>query len=793
MNLSESSWNLAIGTRLFNPYVPSEQAEIASAKTLDRTNSADRTALDTVIRNYGGDKPYDNKLESYWNDRFIPVNTATDADKYVHLLRVKIVSGQRKGTELVYAAFSPSQQFNWQMDPKNTGRSIDKFVRLPTSSNEIVRGQAGGAGYYWQPFVSSPNVAKARDRLKPTNISGITSRDITDAVRRDNEKLLNAIQNSNSISVSNIKQIINTSRARREGRNAMRSAFPQVKKQYLADLIGEFIDKPGNPSAVYPVVVVDDTTPEKMVATTGIENPSSITVDFMEIVHPIALVSGNTNGNAQRMILEFLGANSYEQLMRNALISYGTAGNTPLVDSYIYNKTKDGQVKRLHISSKGEAGAAAKVSSLQIARKEVLSNPTSREMFRKEILMSNDINYITSYRFIRNILDNSEAKKPSYLAAFELLPDFQLGDDSDLEKAESLVRYLKNEYKLSKKFFSDEDEDEEIKEATQRGRKPDPRDIVIPNRYLNEDKRTSFSPEIVEAFRTAPKHRNQFVQLVNGIWKRMAEIINSNDAFGNICVWLFNHSATVQINTYSNIQRNQLILTNIVATWPTQLVDRVELLALDGQKNVNFKLLVNGYPQDLASTEDTSSILSNRDDISNTDWNRPSGADTVKDVSQWANPEHRRFNTRIMRSNATSSIESNQALQYEWAGSNMTYQEMLQAGLPREWLDDIAKYRKSIASWVVLSLQGPIRNPNNTRESIVIDTQFVKRTGGVLLNKLANPRYRTEALQAIFNPQERQRVRGEETPTAGARAAAFSSLLQLARDNPKRYEQLLRG
>lgn len=792
MKLSESSWNLVIGTRLFNPYVPGEQAEIASEKTLDITKQSDKNALDTVIRNYGGDQKYTNKLEIYWNNRFIPVNAPTENDNYVHLLRVDILTGQRKGTELVYAAYSPSQQFNWQMDPKNVGRTLDKFVRLPTSYNEVNRGQGGGAGYYWQPFVSSPNVAKARDRLKPTNISGITSRDISDSVRADNERLLNAIQNSNRISVSNIKQIINSSRARREGRNAMRSAFPQIKKQYLADLLSEFIDKPGNPSSVYPVVVVDDTTPEKMVATTGIENPSSITVDFMEIVHPIALVSGNTNGNAQRMILEFLGANSYEQLMRNALISYGTAGNTPLVDSYIYNKTRDGQIKRLHISSKGEAGAAAKVSSLLVAFNEVMSNPTSSRLYNREIKSNSDVNYEIARAFLTTIINNTQAKKPSYLAAFELVPIFELGDQSDLEKAESLVRYLKKEYNLSKKFFSDEDEDEELKEATRRGRKPDPRDIVIPNRYLNGDERTSFSPEIIEAFRKAPKHRNQFVQLVNGIWKRMAEIINSNDAFGNICVWLFNHSATVQINTYSNIQRNQLILTNIVATWPTQLVDRVELLALDGQKNVNFKLLVNGYPQDLASTEDATSVLSNRDDISNPDWNRPRGADTVKDVSQWANPEHRRFNTRIMRSTAKSSIESNQALQYEWAGSNMTYKEMLQAGLPREWLDDIAKYRKSIAGWVALSLQGPLPNPSNSRERINIDTQFVKRTGGVLLNKLANPRYRAEALQAIFNPQERQRVRGEETPTASARAAAFSSLLQLAVDDPKRYEELIR-
>jgi hypothetical protein len=66
--------------------------------------------------------------------------------------------------------------------------------------------------------------------------------------------------------------------------------------------------------------------------------------------------------------------------------------------------------------------------------------------------------------------------------------------------------------------------------------------------------------------------------------------LNQNKKFSEICTWILNHSATVQIDLYTskdggtNLDEARaqyggaLVLTNIVATWPSTRVDTIELL-----------------------------------------------------------------------------------------------------------------------------------------------------------------------------------------------------------------------
>ena len=74
-------------------------------------------------------------------------------------------------------------------------------------------------------------------------------------------------------------------------------------------------------------------------------------------------------------------------------------------------------------------------------------------------------------------------------------------------------------------------------------------------------------------------------------------IANSKE-FKQLVIWIFNHSATIQIDTradYGDSDRDRPgVISNIVATWPTQLASTVEV-SEDGD---SIKLIVNGVAHD---------------------------------------------------------------------------------------------------------------------------------------------------------------------------------------------------
>jgi hypothetical protein len=85
-------------------------------------------------------------------------------------------------------------------------------------------------------------------------------------------------------------------------------------------------------------------------------------------------------------------------------------------------------------------------------------------------------------------------------------------------------------------------------------------------------------------------------------------VANSNE-FKQLVIWIFNHSATIQIDTradYGDSDRKQPgVISNIVATWPTQLASSVEV-SDDGN---DIKLVVDGR------TENFTTELRDRDDV----------------------------------------------------------------------------------------------------------------------------------------------------------------------------------
>jgi hypothetical protein len=595
------TWALTVGKQLYDPYHPEYQAKITKIENIDLQDPQQRQYYTQLYNQMGGGKfqafNQQNgemekgeersklRLQAINDTRLIPLN-APGKNKFAHAVFIDVYRENTPTGNMVYVFFDNSPTKKWNMNPAPKAGRDNKLSanRLPVNITSIDR---KGAGSYWQPFAAHHATAQARDRLEPTNISGIAKHDrdlasINLEINQANRKLVNAIQNPYRISVGNIKKLIQSSRARRDEINKMRSAFPKVKRQYLADLLDVFIKNTGHPEKIYPLVLIDNTAPEKMLAKTGIESTSSITTDFFEIVHPITLVSGNARGNAQKMILEFLGANSYQELMKRSLISYGAKGNTPLVDSYIYARGDDGVIRKLQLSSKSGVGRAASLSSLVTAINEIENNSIASKMFAE---INNNPKFEVSLDFINKLILGSKTNIPKYRSAFELADSMDIIPSQDVAVAEKLAKF----YKRDGRTFDQEADDTEDSEV-------DATKFEIPPQLLAE-----FSSKTIKILNSAPKNSDEFKRLVNGLWLTMADIINKTPEFSQLVTWIFNHSATVQVNTHTDKQDGKLILSNITATWPSQTVDSAELVASGGE-NINFSISVNGYKQKFGNT-----------------------------------------------------------------------------------------------------------------------------------------------------------------------------------------------
>lgn len=825
MSLLEASpdkFQLTRGRVLYNPAQTDEHAVITKRNTLDLTKEEDQATFNRLKRKYGA-ALWNTKrsAERSANTKIIPLNSPTytqDGEskqkRYAHILSIQVTSGPREDEIIYYVIYTNSDKFDWDINPstaiiaKDQSKEInpENFSRLPTTiDNSVVsKDKAGPAINYWQPFYSSKKTSQAVDRIKPSNISGLANNDLafnkpSDLSSLDDKKkqywektfgkkidsmtekqketavndyLVKQIKNPGRIGLqqinqdiqqnTRIQQLILGSRARTVGKNYQRSFFPQKKKQFLSDLLEPFIANPNNPRAIYPLEILDDSTPEKMMSKVGIQDTGSITSDFMEVIHPIALMTGNTTGNAQRMVLEFLGAKSYAELQKNALISYGGTSTEQLVDSYILNQV-DGKVRKLMISSKSGGGMPAKLRSLKVAYDEVMRNPTARKMFEDEILDNSDIRYIKAWNFIETIMDST-----NYLAAFDLATKFRIATSEDAQLFEKLVQ----QYGLEKEEPVDTDDedsdDEQIKEGKHQVKK-------IPDEIMR-----GFSNGVKAAYKSAEENSNQVARLVNGLWKTMIVEIQSSPAFSNIVSWLFNHSATVQVNTHSSTKGNRFVLNNITATWPSQAVERADLVIEKKGIGVSFKIMINGY-QEKFGTDDTG--LSDR-------------AGTVKDIdplsknidtSDWASPDNiEDGKVSILKALLSAGklgvspheIAINQINTWKWAGSNYTLAQIQDYGITGDNYNDIVNKRSNL-----IKLISSDAAPNKVIASLT--TSGVK----AIKDLLTKPRKSRKALQE--DDDAKIEAEKEAQGVKAALVKAYQDLLNVSKTDKALWQTLV--
>lgn len=356
-----------------------------------------------------------------------------------------------------------------------------------------------------------------------------------------------------------------------------RARQKQKQTPLLASILKTFITKPDQGEAIYPMMIVPSVKDLPQQYGTAVEN--AISIDFGEVIGPVALVTGNATGNASRLSREFLDAETSD-LMKSATIHFNAGAGDPLYDSFI---EYDGRV--VGLSSKGHNGGGAasagtSISSLATAIAEVKANPNAVKLLKKLLGDAENRRMFSAVSLIAQDAAHG-LKWGKTLRMLQMLdPSYSSKDMySDIRHIRSLGRGQTNNVGAgaTRQFNSGLSEYLRGKIASAPGKK---------------------TSEVV-AF-------ERFLKVTNS---DLTKSLNQNPKFSEICTWILNHSATVQVDLYTSRSGGgvgtlkeatvdyggAVVMTNVVATWPSTRVDTVELL--EDSKDLKFMLGINGYAQ----------------------------------------------------------------------------------------------------------------------------------------------------------------------------------------------------
>lgn len=406
-------------------------------------------------------------------------------------------------------------------------------------------------------------------------------------------KTIETLKHERAITIPNIVELVRTSQYQSDDdketpeKARIRSELKTKQTPLMAAILQHFISRPGTGSGVYPIQILSKAT---NMSQYGIQTVGSLISDFGEVIAPVAYITGNTTGNAGRMITEVLGATS-QKLMQDATIHFNVGATERLYDSFI---EYGGKV--IGISSKGHADAKAEavntnISSLSKAINEIKSNSDALDRLR--ILF----------------------RKPENKRMFDIVTKIaeDRGRGSKTEKTLRLLQLLDPQYP-AKEMFSDLKllknlQGKEGRDELERYKQPNqPRRVANQlysqlSQYIQA--RMQASERKLSTSRGRENITNPWDLFLTVANDEIRNTLNSDPLFSEICTWILNHSNTVQIDVYSQNPVSEgrrasanfgqaLVVTNIVATWPSTRVDRIELQDVKGE-SIQFKLLVNGY------------------------------------------------------------------------------------------------------------------------------------------------------------------------------------------------------
>lgn len=467
----------------------------------------------------------------------------------------------------------------------------------------------------------SENEPKITDRRLepnrvPSNIERVAQRGTY--LRRDDSTLdLERVKQSGALTVDTVRAQIR------------KWSGDDGKTHYYLKFLDHLIKNKGK--GFQPTVLVKDI--EQMRAA-GFRGVTELLNDFGEIAGPVGLLSASINGNAVRVLPDFFKVNgvrpSTQDLMQEATIHFHASQGHMLVDSYIEYR---GRVMRVSSKNAGEelsGGQGASVDGIFQSLQEINSMPLARQRFEELIGGGKYDQTLKNLRLVARVFEGTEGDRDNlkgYLAQFELVNTLNTGSLTDqaiaVEPADRRILQL-----IWRAADSSDVGMNDFKHliGAALGNRPD-RDQISDTGVGKQLSRQQFTPRFAQLLRSfnlnrwgepgtsgvekfsyepAPGQKvNVLPNAKRGWWRRLkkalvyrvSRLINSDPRFSELCTWILNHGAFCQIDTRYSLggdNKNQLVVTNISATWPSNRVDSVRLMPLPSGEGFRYKLDING-------------------------------------------------------------------------------------------------------------------------------------------------------------------------------------------------------
>ena len=260
---------------------------------------------------------------------------------------------------------------------------------------------------------------------------------------------------------------------------------------------------------------------------------------FCELLHPIALQTGNFNGNAGKAAMKFLGSDDFS----NTTINFGKDKTEGLSDSILISP----EGKKIKVSSKGSKGAAASTKNLLNSIEELGDSALTKK--HEKII-----------EIIKKIAASGQAKAPLVLGIqYNIITEEDANTIVGFKKMAQTTLPIALGMKLSSGI-----------------------------KKLIADRRTK-----------KPDNLNLYFHCIAAVAHKVADYINENTNFSEAASEILNNGALVQIYTKATQVGDKWTVKSFDSIWPGTAVTGVEFSAgktyssTEMKGNFTFTVLFN--------------------------------------------------------------------------------------------------------------------------------------------------------------------------------------------------------
>lgn len=310
-----------------------------------------------------------------------------------------------------------------------------------------------------------------------------------------------------------------------------------------SDIVSQIAEKFGNDS---PLTMVAKDVARGVRLPITLDAPPGVSFTafrdyFCELLHPIALQTGNYKGNAGQAAMKFLNQDSFN----GTTINFGTDKTEGLSDSILISD--DG--KKIKVSSKGAGGAQASAKNLLDAVNELRTSDPELAKKHAEII-----------DMIQEMVSAGQAGAPLILGV-----KYGIIDNDDAE----VIKSLKGQARITLSS--------------------------VRNMTLS----SKLKKLILERKTDNPENVNLYFHAMAAVAHKVSDHVNNETNFGEAASEILNNGALVQVYTSASEGNSKWTIENFRTVWPSDTVTGVKFSASKtyystGIKgNFTFKILKN--------------------------------------------------------------------------------------------------------------------------------------------------------------------------------------------------------